>query len=123
MIRPEYRKALEDQQQVLVLLWVFFLSAIFIYLWLTEVVLGRSGFSAGSSFAEITRVVCGCWRLSNWVLLFGGEDAFFPRRRSWRERRNTSSFKSCKSTRLRWKSGPRRLSLRTLQARSSPSPS
>jgi len=63
MIRPEYRKALEDQQQVLVLLWVFFLSAIFIYLWLTEVVLGRSGFSAGSSFAEITRVVL-------WLLAF-----------------------------------------------------
>lgn len=57
MIRPEYRKTLDGQQQVLVLLWTFFASGIFVYLWLTEFILGRSGFSEGSSFAETTRVV------------------------------------------------------------------
>jgi hypothetical protein len=63
MIRPEYRKALDGQQQVLVLLWTFFVSGIFIYLWVTEFVLGKSGFAAGSSFAATTRMVI-------WLLAF-----------------------------------------------------
>ena len=57
MIRPEFRKALEAQQQILVLLWTFFFCGIFVYLWLTEFILQRSGFSAGSSLAETSRIV------------------------------------------------------------------
>jgi hypothetical protein len=63
MIRPEFRKALEDQQQILVLLWIFFVGAIFVYLWLTEFILGKSGFSAGSSLTETVRIVL-------WLLAF-----------------------------------------------------
>jgi hypothetical protein len=57
MIRPEFRKALEGQQQILVLLWTLFFCGIFVYLWLTEFVLRKSGFSAGSSLAETARIV------------------------------------------------------------------
>lgn len=63
MIRPEYRKALESQQQILVLLWTFFVGAIFIYLWVTEFVLKKSGFSVGSSVAATARPVL-------WLLAF-----------------------------------------------------
>jgi hypothetical protein len=57
MIRPEFRKALAAQHQILALLWAFFFCGIFVYLWLTEFVLRRSGFSAGSSVAEMVRIV------------------------------------------------------------------
>jgi len=57
MIRPEFRKALEGQQQILALLWTFFFCGLFVYLWLTEFVLRSSGFSAGSSVAETVRIV------------------------------------------------------------------
>jgi hypothetical protein len=57
MIRPEFKKALEDQQPILILLWIFFFGAIFVYLWLTEFILGKAAFSAGSAFAETVRIV------------------------------------------------------------------
>lgn len=57
MIRPEYRETLESQQQILVLLWIFFVGAVFLYLWLTEFILRRSGFSAGAAFDETVRIV------------------------------------------------------------------
>lgn len=63
MIRTEFRKALENQQQVLVILWVFFLCGIFLYLWITEFVLSKSNFSAGSSVSQAARVFL-------WLLAF-----------------------------------------------------
>ncbi|MBI4523282.1 MAG: hypothetical protein HY695_05650 [Deltaproteobacteria bacterium] len=62
MIRPEFKKSLESQQTILLLLWTFFVSGIFIYLWITEFVLRRSGFLA-SSAAETVRMIL-------WLLAF-----------------------------------------------------
>ncbi len=63
MIRPEFRKALDSQQKVLVVLWVVFIWAIFVYLWIANFILAKSGFSAGSSFSGSARIVL-------WLLAF-----------------------------------------------------
>jgi hypothetical protein len=63
MIRPEFKKSLEGQQQVLVVLWAVFVWAIFVYLGITHFVLMKSGFAPGGSYSETLRVVL-------WVLAF-----------------------------------------------------
>lgn len=75
MLRSDFRKALEGQQQILVLLWIFFVGAIFFYLWLTEFILGRSGFWAASSLTGTFRVVL-------WLLGFADLGTFVW----WRKR-------------------------------------
>ena len=57
MIRPEFRKALDGQQQILVVLWVVFVWAIFLYLWIASFILANTGFSAGYSFSGTARVI------------------------------------------------------------------
>lgn len=63
MIRPEFREALENQQQVLVLLWAVFFCGIFIYLWIAEFLLAKLGSSTGSPASELARIIV-------WVLGF-----------------------------------------------------
>jgi hypothetical protein len=63
MIRTEFRKSLESQQQVLVVLWAVFVWAIFVYLGITHFILMRSEFAPGGSYSETLRIVL-------WVLAF-----------------------------------------------------
>ncbi|MGH7834386.1 MAG: hypothetical protein ACREQK_12125 [Candidatus Binatia bacterium] len=62
MIRPEFKKSLEGQQQVLVVLWAVFVWAIFVYLGITHFILMKSDFAPGGSYSETLRVVL--WALA-----------------------------------------------------------
>jgi hypothetical protein len=42
MIRPEFRKKLERQHTILLLVWAAFVHAVFLYLWMTNFMLSRS---------------------------------------------------------------------------------
>ncbi|MGH7770994.1 MAG: hypothetical protein ACREQA_02010 [Candidatus Binatia bacterium] len=57
MIRPEFRKTLESQQTVLVSLWAAFTIAIFLYLWIAELILASPKFPARVSFSETARMI------------------------------------------------------------------
>ena len=57
MIRPEFREALENQQQVLVFLWAVFFCGIFIYLWIAEFLLAKLGSPTGTSASELARII------------------------------------------------------------------
>jgi hypothetical protein len=63
VIRPEFKKALESQQQVLVVLWAVFVWAVLLYLAITHFILMKSDFAPGGSYSETLRVVL-------WVLAF-----------------------------------------------------
>ena len=63
MIRPEYRKTLESQHGVLVVLWVIFVVGIILYLWISEFLLAGRKLSAGPAFSEPARIVL-------WLLAF-----------------------------------------------------
>ncbi len=57
MIRPEYRKTLESQHKVLVVLWMAFIIAILLYLWIAKLILANPKFPARYSFSETARMV------------------------------------------------------------------
>ena len=63
MIRAEFREVLENQQQVLVILWAFFFFGIFVYLWIAEFLVARLGPPSGSAASELGRIVI-------WILSF-----------------------------------------------------
>jgi len=63
MIRPEFREVLENQQQVLVILWAFFFLGIFVYLWIAEFLVAKLGPPSGSPASELGRIII-------WVLGF-----------------------------------------------------
>ena len=57
MIRPEFREALESQHGILVKLWVAFIVAIFLYVWIADTVLPSRRLLAGPAAAEAGKVI------------------------------------------------------------------
>ena len=57
MIRPEFRKELEDQQKVLCLVWAAFLVATAFYLWIPQLLIEQLRFPERQPLAETTRLI------------------------------------------------------------------
>jgi hypothetical protein len=80
MIRPDYRKALESQQTILVALWWVFLGGIFLYLWISETFLAHWQLAVPASLAQSLRLALWLLTLCDLATLIWWKRRFLTQR-------------------------------------------